>query len=224
MQGKWPLRYMNSTSCRLRQIASHFGRPRMTRILFTLASLSLILLATALVLGFLVGDLYAPRPTEETLAWATVHRLTGIAAALSVVFVESVIVTYFIGTSRWCKEVVEAYRLELSAVQASNRLKRRTFPWALAGMLAVVGIVALGGAADPATGRINTQAWAEWHLVGSILGVVFIAGTYVVAWNNIFANHAIIAGLVAEVARIRRERGLDEGEMTDAARTAPLAK
>jgi amino acid transporter len=183
----------------------------MTRILFSLASLSLILLVTALILGLSMGDLYAPRPTEETLAWATTHRLTGVAAALAVVFVESVVITYFIGTSRWCREVVETYRLDPSAVQASNRLKRRTFPWALLGMLAVVGIIALGGAADPATGRPNTQAWANWHLVGAIVGISLVAWTYVVAWNHIVANQEIIQRLVSEVQRIRSERGLQNG-------------
>lgn len=182
----------------------------MTRILFTLASFSIILLVTALVFGLSMGDLYAqPQPSHETLHWATVHRLTGIAAALAVVFVENVIVTYFIGTSRWCKEVVETYRLDPAAVQASNRLKRRTFPWALAGMLAVVAVIALGGAADPATGRPNTQSWADWHLTGALAAILLIGWTYVVAWNNILANHAIIEQLVAEVARIRRQRGLD---------------
>lgn len=182
----------------------------MNRILFTLASISIVLLLAAQALGLSVGDLYArPQPDEDTLHWATVHRLTGVAAALAVVFVESVIVTYFIGTSRWCKEVSETYRLDPAAVRASNRLKRRTFPWALAGMLIVVAIIALGAAGDPATGRANTRAWANWHLFGAFLGIPLIAWTYVVAWNNVSANHAIIEQLVADVARIRRERGLD---------------
>jgi uncharacterized membrane protein len=82
------------------------------------------------------------RPSQTTRHWATIHRLTGVAAALGVVFVHSLIVTYFIGTTRWCREVVETYRLDTGLVRASNQLKRRTFPWALAGMLAVVGIIA----------------------------------------------------------------------------------
>jgi hypothetical protein len=184
----------------------------MTRILLTLSSFSLILLFTALVLGLSIGDLYAARPEEETLHWATLHRLTGIAAALGVVFVESVIVTYFIGTSRWCKEVVETYGLDRTAVAQSTRLKRRTFPWALAGMLAVVAVVALGGAADPATGRPHTQGWAQWHLTGAIAGMLLIAWTYVVGWNNVLANHAIIERVVAEVARIRGERGWNQAK------------
>jgi hypothetical protein len=194
----------------------------MTRILLTLATLSLVLLVAALVVGLSIGDLYAkPHPDAQTLRWATVHRLTGIAAALGVVFVESVVATYFIGTSRWCKEVVETYQLNPAPVRSSTRLKRKTFPWALAGMLSVVGIIALGGAADPATGRPDTQAWAQWHLVGAFAGLCFIGWTYIVAWNHIVANHAIIEQLMAEVARIRGERGVEQRD--GAGRTMPTA-
>src|SRR4029079_14861459 len=179
--------------------------PRMIRIFSTLAFLSIVLLLAAMMLGLNMGDLYGkPQPTHETLQWATIHRLTGVAAALMVVFVESVVVTYFIGTSRWCKEVVETYQLDRSAVVASNRLKRRTFPWALAGMLGVVAVIALGGAADPASLQPNTKAWVNWHLIGAFSGIGLVAWTYLVAWNNILANQAIITGLVAEVEHVRQ--------------------
>jgi hypothetical protein len=181
----------------------------MTRILISLAFVSLILLVAAMVLGLTMGDLYAEPLDNDTMRASTVHRLTGVAAALMVVFVESVIVTYFIGTSRWCREVVETYKLDCRAIQISNRLKRKTFPWALIGMLAVVGVIALGAAADPATGRPDTQSWTDWHLFAAFLGILLIAWTYFVAWTNIVANHAIIEQLVADVGRIRRERGLE---------------
>lgn len=185
----------------------------MTRILFTLAAVSLSLLIAALLIGLSIGDLYAqPQPDSGTLRWATVHRLSGIAAALVVVFVESIVATYFIGTSRWCKEVVETYQFDPAAVRSSNRLKRKTFPWALAGMLAVVAMIALGGASDPATGRPSAQDWVEWHLVGTLIGILFIGWTYFVAWNNVVANQAIIEQLVDEVARVRRERGIAPDE------------
>jgi hypothetical protein len=184
----------------------------MTRILFTLASVSIFLLLAALVIGLSIGDLYEkPYPSDETLHRASLHRLTGVFAALAVVFVESIVVTYFIGTSRWCKEVVETYGLPRAPVEESARLKRKTFPWALGGMLAVVVVISLGGAADPSSRGTNTQAWADWHLAGSIIGIAFIAYTYVAAWNNVVANNAIIERLVDEVQRIRRKRGLDDG-------------
>lgn len=177
----------------------------MTRILITLSSVSMFFLVAAATLGITLGDVYLqPRP-HETQVYLRWHFLTGLTAALVVVLVESIVVTYFIGTSRWCKEVVETYRLDPAAVQKSNRLKRRTFPWALSGMLAAVGIVALGGASDPATGP-NTRAWVDWHFGGALGGIVLIAWTYVAAWNNVVANQAIISQLVAEVAEQRRNR------------------
>jgi hypothetical protein len=181
----------------------------MTRILATLASLSIVLLVATAIIGLTMGDLYAdPHPSEQTQTWATVHRLAGLAAALVVVLVESIVVTYFIGTSRWCKEVVETYKLDPVYVQNSNRLKRRTFPWALLGMLVVVGIIALGGASDPATGQPNTKAWADWHLWGAMGGILIILWTYIAAWNNVVANHEIIRTVVEDVARIRENLGL----------------
>jgi MFS family permease len=180
----------------------------MNRILSILATISIVLLLANVVIGFSMGDLHIRPRADSTQTWWRWHFLLGLAAALVVVLVESIIVTYFIGTSRWCKEVVETYRLDFAAVRASNGLKRRTFPWALAGMLTVVAMIALGAAADPATG-LDTGAWADWHLIGALLGIPLIAWTYVVAWNNVSANHAIIEQLVAEVARIRRDRGLD---------------
>src|SRR5262245_39259475 len=111
----------------------------MTRIFPSLASLSLMLYGAALILGLSVGDLYTRPVAEAALAWRGRHMLTGIAAALAVVFVESIVVTYFIGTGRWCKEVTEAYQLPPDDLAESARLKRRTFPLALLGMLTVVG-------------------------------------------------------------------------------------
>ena len=150
-----------------------------------------MLLAAALSCGLSIGDLYHD-PSADTLHLATVHRLTGIAAALGVVFVESVIVTYFIGTSRWCKEVTETYRLDLAAVRESNRLKRRAFAVALIGMLTVVGIIALGAAADPATGRAEYPGLDHLPPVRRAGGLAVIAWTYFAAWQYVWRNNAII--------------------------------
>jgi hypothetical protein len=182
----------------------------MTRILLTLSILSLLVLSAALLIGLSVGDLYQqPQPTEATLRMATIHRLTGIAAALGVVFVESVVATYFIGTSRWCKEVSETYQLDPRRVLESAQLKRRAFAVAIVGMLTVVGIIALGGASDPATGRENTDAWTIYHLSGAWLGFGVIAWSYFAAWQYVAQQHAIIQQIVGEVGEIRRQKGLE---------------
>jgi hypothetical protein len=181
----------------------------MNRILLTLAVLSLALLAAAYLIGLSIGDL-DHNPNASVLHWATIHRLTGTAAALGVVFVESVIATYFIGTSRWCREVAETYQLNAAPVKRSNQLKRRAFAWSLLGMLVIVGVISLGAAADPATGRANTQWWIPLHLTGAIAGLAFVGWTYAAAWNLICANQAVIDGIASDVAKIRQERHLDQ--------------
>jgi hypothetical protein len=191
-----------------------------TRIFPTLASLSLMLLAVAMGLGLSIGDLYADPPLESTIHMRGRHMLTGTGAMLAVVFVECIVVTYFIGTSRWCKEVTETYRLPPADLAASTLLKRRTFPWCLMGMLTVVAVGALGAAADPGTGREGTASMADVHLMAALAGLAIIAWTYYRAWLNIAANQAVIGRIVAQVQRIRAERGLDAAPEASASTVA----
>jgi hypothetical protein len=135
--------------------------------------------------------------------------LTGTSAALAVVLVHSIGITYFVGTSRWCKEVTETYQLDPQMLRESTRLKRRTFPWSLLGMLGVVGVAALGAASDPGTGRADTAWWADIHYAAALGGIAVIAWTYYRAWLEIVANQAVIEQIVEAVAVIRRERGLE---------------
>lgn len=182
----------------------------MTRIFPSLASLSLMLTLAAMGLGLMVGDLYASPPVEAALQSRGRHMLTGVAAMLAVVFVECIVVTYFIGTSRWCKEVTETYGLPRDDLAESQRLKRRTFPWCVLGMLTVVAVGSLGAAADPGTGRQGTAAMADNHLAASLAGLAIIAWTYYRAWLAMAANQGVIERIVFQVQRIRAERGLDD--------------
>ena len=145
------------------------------------------------------------RPVKRV---AAVHILLGILAALVTVLVNSISVTYFIGTSRWCKEVADVYRLDPELPRGSARLKRRSFPWALMGVLVAVGIVTLGAAADPGTLRQGTGAWVLPHALAAIVGTALIAGSLYVQYGRIVAHYQIIQAILAQVQRIRRERGL----------------
>lgn len=190
----------------------------MNRIFFPLALLAITAMCAVLVLGlFLHSEDIRNAADADAQRLATVHRLAGIAAGLCVLLVESVVVTYFIGTSRWAKEVSETYRLDESFARRSNDLKRKTFPWAVFGMLTVVVITALGGAADPASSFSVTPlqnlaganlSWADVHLIGALLGVALIAYGFVRMAANIAANLTVINEVMAEVKRIRGERGL----------------
>jgi hypothetical protein len=139
-----------------------------------------------------------------------IHFLLGVAASLVTVLVNSITVTYFIGTSRWCREVVDSYSLDPELAQRSIRLKRRTFPWSLGGILMMLTIAALGGASDPLGYFVGISAnFVTWHYVTAVLGTGFIAWALLVQVGNIGANYEIIEEILARVRQVRAERGLE---------------
>lgn len=180
----------------------------MTRIFLSLAGFALAMMVATAIIGLSIDKLHTDH-SEEMLRWATVHRLTGVATALTVVLVHSIVVTYFVGTSRWCREASEAYDLDSEFLVRANKIKRRTFPWAVMGMLAIVGVIALGAASDPGTALPNTAAWVIPHLIGAFTGMAFTAWCFLVEWNNIHANQQMITDVMHEVRQIREERGLE---------------
>lgn len=184
----------------------------MVRIFLSLAIVSLSLLAITLVVGLMVGDLNA-NVTEETLRFKTTHFLLGVLSALVVVLVNSIGITYFIGTSRWCKEVAETYKLDRQVMLRSARLKRQAFPWAVCGMLTIVGVISLGAASDPvtkaATGIEDTSLWSDFHFFAALAGSTIIGWSYYMLWSKINQNQAIIGEVMAAVKQVRDDRGLD---------------
>ncbi|MEX0586908.1 MAG: hypothetical protein WD176_09700 [Pirellulales bacterium] len=184
----------------------------MNRIFFVFATFAVVFIVATLIIGLSLGEINL-QASPETLIWARVHRLAGIFSAVAVVFVDSIVVTYFIGTSRWVKEVAEAYKLDRSFIVRSTLLKRRTFPYALISMLTVVGVIALGGAADPAAAlRLQPIAgvtWSQLHLGGAIGGLFLIAWLFFLQWSSLLENQQIIQDVTAEVRRIRLEKGLE---------------
>ncbi len=166
-----------------------------------------LMLATA-GLGLWIGDLHG-QTDRGILRLGTVHRLSGVFAGIMVLLVNSMAVTYFIGTGRWCKEVVETYGLSDAFIDRAKALKRAAFPWSVIGMLAVVGIVALGGAADPSTGRPGSQDWVTPHLVGAIALMTLVAWCFQSQLPRIRRQQALIEEVLGEVRAIRAERGLE---------------
>ena len=210
----------------------------MNRIFTPLAATAVLLMLIALVMGLGLRACDIRNPQDRAAQqWATAHRLAGVGVGLVVVLINSIVVTYFIGTSRWCKEVVETYSLDRELIDRTTRLKRRTFPYALLNMLIVVSVIALGGAADPggavqvnarverlqaaarddmggAQRSIEAQApddalWGNLHFAGASLGLCFIAYAFFIQWHQIAENHQVIEEVMAEVKRVRTERGLE---------------
>ncbi|HKD36099.1 MAG TPA: hypothetical protein VKB78_04840, partial [Pirellulales bacterium] len=146
---------------------------------------------------------------EHLAGLARIHKMFGLGSALVVVLVNSIVVTYFVGTSRWCKEVVETYSLAPELLRRSVVLKRRTFPWAVLSMLTAVAISALGAAADPGRLQPGTENWVYPHLIGALVGAGFIVWTFIIEAHRIHAHHSVITDILSEVRRIRTERGLE---------------
>lgn len=185
----------------------------MHRIFPILTGFVLASLVAAMVLGYLVEV----EPKQENAAptwneWHRLHFLTGLGAALLVMFVSGIVMTYFIGTSRWCREVVETYSLDRDLLRRSTALKRRTFPITLAVMLASVTLAALGAAADtrvkPLFGN-GGLSWREIHLIAAYLVTAFIVYASFVQWANIRGNQEVIAAIMSRVGEVRREKGLE---------------
>jgi hypothetical protein len=202
-----------------------------------LALLSLALLGATLVIGLEIGDLqqatrqhrdatqklvadYALSDAqrqqikdqiaelESPLQAANVHRLFGVGAALVVVLVSSILVTYFIGTGRWCKEVTAAYGLPATAVQRTLALKRRTYPWAILATLAMIAVTSLGALADPLANLMRDENWVVAHRVAGFGSIAVAAAAFYFGWINVSENHAVIQDVMTQVRRIRQERGL----------------
>src|SRR5690606_5043272 len=114
--------------------------------------------------------------------WSSVHRLLGVGTALVLVFVNSLSVTYFIGTGRWIREVCETYSIGRAPVEASRQIKSSSFPWALVGIATALAIAALGAAADPSSGHAGTEAWVDWHLAAALGGTALLAAAYYMQW------------------------------------------
>ncbi len=182
------------------------------RIFTSLALFALLTMVVTLGLGLYVTSVNAAR-VPELLSWHRAHFLAGVFTSLVVVLVNCISMTYFIGTNRWCKEVVDTYELDQKLVQRSTVLKRRTFPWALLSVLIMVGVSSLGAAAD--IRAPGADQWVTFHLVGALGGFSFIVLSFFMQIQRIAAHHAVIGEIMQEVRRIRIERGLEPAKVSE---------
>lgn len=145
---------------------------------------------------------------EEPQSRFRIHFQLGLASSLAVVLINSLSVTYLIGTSRWVREVCEAYGLDQKYIQTSDKLKRRTFPWSIMGVFCILTIIAFGAASDPGTLRPTTASWVTWHSTAAMIGASIILIAIFVQAMNLHENSQIINEVVGEVRKERQARGL----------------
>ncbi len=154
----------------------------MHRIFLGLAVTNGSLLAASTVLGFLAsGEPNAPQAT-----WHNLHFLLGLLTTMTTLLVHGVAFTYFLGTGRWVKEVVQVYQMPEWVQAQGVRNKRRAFPFELGGML-LVGAAAWTGAGSDA------QGWpAHWHLAVATAALAFNLGAYTAEYAAIVAQARLI--------------------------------
>jgi hypothetical protein len=142
--------------------------------------------------------------------WMTLHMLLGSAASLLAILVSSITVTYFIGTSRWCKEVCDTYKIEGDLAERAARIKRSAFPWALAGIVTIILIVGLGAAADPSgANHERSQSLVLPHYAAAMIGLVIVAVCFWMQTQRIAENYRTIEEILGEVKRIRGEVAIE---------------
>ena len=117
----------------------------MKRTFLTLAVVSTLLLIAAFVLGYEIGD---PRSVAaSTRRLMSYHLLLSVAALIFAALVHAVLLTYFMGTSRWMEEVRLAYKLDTRWIEENRRLKYRTIPLMVGCLVVLILNIPLGAIA-----------------------------------------------------------------------------
>ena len=182
----------------------------MVRIFLPLALLGTVTLVIAMVLGLSIED---PRVrTDAVRAAVRYHMLTALSALCFATLVHAIVLTYFMGTGRWIEETSNAYRLPATFFARSQAIKYRTIPAMVGAFLLLLGTGALGAAADPAA-TMQSNGWlgvtpATWHLTSAIVTVLANIGVNYLEFMALEHNGEIIDQVLAEVRRIRLEKGL----------------
>jgi hypothetical protein len=180
------------------------------RIFLTLALLANLSLLLAIVFGFQIGG--AQKLDPITQGRVSTHMLVGLAALTFATLVHAILLTYFMGTGRWLEETSRAYQLDQGWHQQNQKIKYRT----ILGMTACLGLLiatgAAGAAADPATpasldGVLGLKGSTIHYFTAIFTSMVNLL-VNAVEFFAIAQNTAIIEGVLAEVRRIRIDRGL----------------
>ncbi len=182
----------------------------MVRIFLPLALLSTVTLVVAMVLGLAIDD---PKVLDQAVqAGVTYHFLAALAALFFSTLVHAIVLTYFMGTGRWIEETSTAYRLGRELYERSKSIKYQTIP-AMVGCFALLILTgALGAAADPAA-PMHWRGWlgvsaATIHLTAALVTVFANLGVNYLEFRALERNSEIIDEVLAQVKRIRLEKGL----------------
>ena len=172
----------------------------MTRLFSILALVNSALLLGATISGLLS---WLQQGSDRAADIYFAHFALGLTSALTTLFVHCLVLTYFLGTGRWVKEVCLAYGLPDQHWPRQTRdIKRRNTPRVILAMLLTIAAAATGAAAQQ-------RVWPGWvHLVLVLATLFFNLHVFVVEYGNMRLNGQILDAVVTAAERIRAERGL----------------
>ncbi|GAC1334324.1 MAG: hypothetical protein NVSMB14_01380 [Isosphaeraceae bacterium] len=172
------------------------NRTSMHRIFLGLAIAAGTFLSASVILGFVASG--EPRGPHEV--WHGIHLLFGLGTVLTALMTHSIVFTYFLGTTRWVKEVAEVYRMPEWVYSQARKNKSKAFPFEIWSM-SLIGATAWVGAASDAKG-LNPL----WHLAVATLTIGFNLGAFVVEYGAIVAQARLILEVKDRADRQREEQ------------------
>jgi hypothetical protein len=176
----------------------------MTRLFSILAPLNAALLLAALISGVIS---WWQGGSERDAEVYLLHFVLGLTTALTTLFVHCLVLTYFLGTGRWVKEVCLVYGLPDQHLPRQTRdIKRRNTPRVILAMLVTIAAAASGTAAQQ-------RAWPGWVHLALVLATLAVnLHVFFVEYGNMRLNGQILDAVITDVERIRAERGLPSSE------------
>jgi hypothetical protein len=179
-------------------------------IFLTLTVVGTLLLLASLILGFEIGDPRSVAPLTRKLM--SYHLLISVAALIFAALVHAVLLTYFMGTSRWLEEARQAYKFDTRWSEENRRLKYRTIPVMAVCLLLLIGNIPFGAMAvdkaEWALPLVGSVSPSHVHLVFSVFTIVVNLAVNAMEYLAIRRNSELIADVLGEVRRIREARGL----------------
>lgn len=186
----------------------------MKRIFLTLAVLANITMIVSLVLGLQIGDpMQDGGLNREVNASIGTHILIGLGTLSGTTLVHALLFTYLMGTGRWIEETSAAYHLSDDFHKANQKVKYRVLPGILISFLMILATGSLGAVADTATAAslesVTGMKDATLHFTMAVSTWLVTLVINVTQFFAITQNGHIVEAVLAEVRRIRLERGLE---------------
>ena len=182
----------------------------MKHIFLTLSVLSTLLLIAAFVLGLNIGD---PKTATYAVRMSVrYHSLTALAGLCFAALVHAIVLTYFVGTGRWMEETGQVYRLEERWRTENHSMKWRIMLGMVGCLLLLIVTGALGAAVDPGS-TVDFESWGgvpadTIHFLFASTTVAVNLVMYLWEYRAIQQNSRLVNEVLAQVRRIREERGL----------------